>query len=49
MSPFLVAAYIVFWALPLLLIYSIWARQRQVERQLASLAKQMEERRSPTD
>lgn len=41
MSPYLVAAYIVFWALPLLLLYSIWARQRQVERQLLDLAERL--------
>ncbi len=44
MSPFLVAAYIVFWALPLLLLYSIWARQQRVERQLDELAARL-----PTD
>ena len=38
MSPFLVGAYIVFWALPLLLLYTIWVRQRKVERQLDELS-----------
>lgn len=38
MSTYLVVAYIVIWALPLLLLYSIWARQRHVERQLDELA-----------
>ncbi len=41
MSPYLVVAYIVFWALPLLLLYSIWARQRQVERRLDDLAQRL--------
>ena len=37
MSPYLLAAYAVFWALPLLLILSMWARQQRVERQIEAL------------
>ncbi|NPV06578.1 MAG: hypothetical protein HPY83_01290 [Anaerolineae bacterium] len=34
---YLVAAYLVFWALPLLLLLSIWSRQRRLDRQLEDL------------
>jgi len=43
MSVYLVAAYIVFWTLPLALIFSIWARQRRLEREIAALAARLEE------
>ncbi|MGI6209180.1 MAG: hypothetical protein ACOYEW_13330 [Anaerolineae bacterium] len=39
---YLVAAYIVFWALPLLLLVSIWSRQRQVDHQLEELRRRIE-------
>jgi hypothetical protein len=36
-SPYLLAAYAVFWALPLALVLSMWARQRRLERQIGIL------------
>ena len=37
MSVYLVAAYAVFWGLTFALVFSIWARQRRVEREIAAL------------
>jgi hypothetical protein len=37
MSAYLVAAYAAFWALSFLLIFSIWVRQRWLERKIAAL------------
>jgi CcmD family protein len=34
---YLVAAYAVFWALTFVLVLSIWARQRRLEREIAAL------------
>ena len=34
---YLVAAYAVFWALTFVLVFSIWARQRRLEREIAAL------------
>nr|HID13314.1 heme exporter protein CcmD [Anaerolineae bacterium] len=34
---YLVAAYAVFWALTFVLLLSIWARQRRLEREIAAL------------
>ena len=36
--PYLVSAYIVFWALTFALVFSIWLRQRRLEREIAALA-----------
>ena len=35
--PYLLSAYIVFWALTFMLVFSIWARQRRLEREIAAL------------
>jgi len=35
--PYLLSAYIVFWALTFVLVFSIWARQRRLEREVAAL------------
>jgi CcmD family protein len=42
---YLLAAYAIFWALTFALVLSIWARQRRLERELASLAALLEESR----
>jgi CcmD family protein len=34
---YLVAAYAVFWALTFALVFSIWARQRRLEREIEAL------------
>ena len=34
---YLVAAYAVFWALTFVLVFSIWARQRRLEREIKAL------------
>ncbi len=39
MPVYLVAAYAVFWALTFVLVFSIWARQRRLERELEALRK----------
>ena len=43
MSPYLVAAYAVFWALTFVLVFSIWVRQRRLEREIAALAARLSE------
>ena len=42
-SPFLLSAYAVFWALTFVLVFSIWARQRRLEREIAALAARLGE------
>jgi hypothetical protein len=44
MSVYLVAAYAVFWALSFGLIFSICARQRRIEREIAMLKARLKER-----
>jgi len=39
MPVYLVAAYAVFWGLTFALVFSIWARQRRLERELETLKK----------
>jgi hypothetical protein len=39
MHVYLVAAYAVFWGLTFALVFSIWARQRRLERDLETLLK----------
>jgi hypothetical protein len=41
--PYLVGAYIVFWALTFALVFSIWLRQRRLEREIAALAAMLAE------
>ena len=41
--PYLVCAYIVFWALTFALVFSIWLRQRRLEREIAALAAMLAE------
>ena len=40
---YLVAAYAVFWALTFVLVFSIWARQRRLRREIADLAARLDE------
>lgn len=40
---YLFAAYAVFWGLTFALVFSIWARQRRLERQLKELQEQREQ------
>lgn len=44
MSVYLVAAYAVFWGLTFALVFSIWARQRRIERELRALQERKEDR-----
>ncbi len=37
MPVYLIAAYAVFWGLTFALVFSIWARQRRLERELRAL------------
>jgi hypothetical protein len=46
---YLVAAYGVFWGLTFALVISIWVRQRRLERDIATLAAQMEERQKGSE
>ncbi|MGD2143231.1 MAG: CcmD family protein [Anaerolineae bacterium] len=41
MSVYLVAAYAVFWVLTFVLVLSMWARQRRIEREIAALEEQL--------
>ena len=41
---YLLAAYAVFWALTFVLVLSIWARQRRIEREIAELEARLRER-----
>ncbi len=34
---YMIAAYAVFWAFTFVLVFSIWARQRRIERQIVAL------------
>lgn len=38
---YLVAAYAVFWGLTFVLVFSIWARQRRLEREVERLEEQL--------
>lgn len=42
---YLLAAYAVFWALAFMLIFSVWYRQRRLEREVTSLEALLEEDR----
>lgn len=42
MLAYLVAAYAVFWGFTFVLVFSIWARQRRVEREIAALRARLE-------
>lgn len=44
MSVYLVAAYAVFWAFTFVLVFSIWARQRRIEREIKAMEERLEER-----
>ncbi|MBC7228519.1 MAG: heme exporter protein CcmD [Thermoflexales bacterium] len=46
MPVYLVAAYAVFWGLTFVLVFSIWARQRRMERELRALQEQQKNRAS---
>jgi len=43
MSIYLVAAYALFWTLTFLLVFSIWFRQRRLEREIDALRALLEE------
>lgn len=45
MSVYVVAAYAVFWVFTFVLVFSIWARQRRIERDLERLEKWLEKER----
>jgi len=40
---YLLSAYTVFWVLTFALVFSIWARQRRLEREIAALADRLRE------
>jgi len=40
---YLLSAYAVFWILTFVLVFSIWARQRRLEREIAALADRLRE------
>lgn len=42
MPVYLVAAYAVFWGFTFVLVFSIWARQRRVEREIEALGARLE-------
>ena len=42
MLVYLVAAYAVFWAFTFALVFSIWFRQRKLEREIAALEARLE-------
>ena len=42
MPVYLVAAYAVFWAFTFALVFSIWFRQRKLEREIAALEARLE-------
>jgi uncharacterized membrane protein len=42
MPVYLLVAYAVFWALTFVLVFSIWARQRRLERDIAALAARLD-------
>jgi uncharacterized membrane protein len=39
---YLLSAYAVFWALTFALVFSVWVRQRRLERDIAALAARLE-------
>lgn len=45
MPIYLVAAYAIFWAFTFALVFSIWFRQRKLEREIAALAARLGESR----
>ena len=46
--PYLLSAYIVFWALTFILVISIWIRQRRLEREIETLTARMEKDKNKT-
>lgn len=42
--PYLFAAYAIFWGLTFVLVFSIWARQRRLEREVKILQEQREQK-----
>jgi CcmD family protein len=42
MSVYLVSAYAILWALTFILVFSMWVRQRRLEREIAALQAQLE-------
>jgi CcmD family protein len=42
---YLVAAYAVFWMLTFALVFSVWVRQRRLEREIAALEVRLRERK----
>jgi CcmD family protein len=45
---YLLAAYAVFWVVTFALVFSIWARQRRLEREIAALADRLREEEQDT-
>ncbi|MFO7743129.1 MAG: CcmD family protein [Anaerolineae bacterium] len=43
MSEYLVGAYAVFWGLTFVLVFSIWMRQRRIERELEAMEARLDE------
>ncbi|MFW6135258.1 MAG: CcmD family protein [Chloroflexota bacterium] len=43
MSVYLVGAYAVFWGLTFVLVFSIWRRQRRIERELEAMEARLDE------
>jgi hypothetical protein len=48
-SVYLVAAYGVFWTFTFVLVLSIWARQRRIERDLEACKERLDEARAEGD
>ena len=48
--PYLLSAYVVFWLLTFVLVFSIWFRQRRLEQEIAALASRLggDEQEGPT-
>jgi CcmD family protein len=42
MSVYLVSAYAILWALTFILVFSMWVRQRRLEREIAALQARLE-------
>jgi len=49
LSMHLLSAYAVFWALTFVLVFSIWVRQRRLEREIAALQARLGEDRQDKD
>lgn len=49
MSVYLVAAYAVFWIFTLVLVLSIWARQRRIEQDLEAFKERLDRNQSDED